>query len=63
MFTGFRDKQLEDQLKAIGAKIGTSVSKNTFIVVTKDPLDETGKVLEAKKLGIQIMTPEQLIHL
>ena len=63
VFTGFRDKQLEDQLKAIGAKIGTSVSKNTFIVVTKDPLDETGKVLEAKKLGIQIMTPEQLIHL
>ena len=63
VFTGFRDKQLEEQLKAIGAKLGSSVSKNTFIVLTKDPLDETGKVLEAKKLNIKIMTPEEFIHL
>jgi NAD-dependent DNA ligase len=63
VFTGFRDKTLEEQLKAIGAKLGSSVSKNTFILLTKDPLDETGKVLEAKKLNITIMTPEEFIHL
>jgi len=65
VFTGFRDKQLEEQLKTHGAKLGSSVSKNTFIVLTKDPLEDTGKVLEAKKLGIPIMTPEEFksIHL
>ena len=63
VFTGFRDKTLEEQLKAHGAKLGSSVSKNTFIVLTKDPLDETGKVLEAKKLGITIMTPEEFIQI
>jgi len=65
VFTGFRDKVLEEQVKAQGGKIGSSVSKNTFILITKDPLDETGKVLEAKKLGIKIMTPEEFkaIHL
>jgi NAD-dependent DNA ligase len=63
VFTGFRDKQLEEQLKAIGAKLGSSVSKNTFVLINKDPLDETGKVLEAKKLNIPIMTPDKFIHL
>jgi len=62
VFTGFRDKQLEEQLKTIGAKLGSSVSKNTFILLTKDPLDETGKVLEATKLNVPIMTPEEFIH-
>jgi len=62
VFTGFRDKQLEETLKTLGAKIGSSVSKNTFVVITKDPLDETGKVLEAKKHNIPIMTPEEFIQ-
>ena len=59
VFTGFREKQLEEQLKAVGAKVGTSISKNTFILLTKDPIDKTGKVLEAKKLNVQIMTPDE----
>jgi NAD-dependent DNA ligase len=62
VFTGFRDKILEEKLKTFGAKIGSSVSKNTFVVITKDPLDETGKVLEAKKLNIKIMTPQEFIQ-
>ena len=63
VFTGFRDKQLEEILKTLGAKIGSGVSKNTFVLITKDPLDETGKVLDAKKLGIQIMTPSEFVNL
>ena len=52
VITGFRDAKLQEDLKNVGAKIGSSVSKNTYIVLTKDKEDETGKVLEAKKLGI-----------
>ncbi|NBP58225.1 hypothetical protein EBU71_17150, partial [bacterium] len=59
VLTGFRDVKLQDDLKNIGVKIGTSVSTKTFIVLAKDKDDDTGKVMEAKKLGIQLMTPEE----
>jgi NAD-dependent DNA ligase len=57
--TGFRDNTLQDTLKNIGAKIGSSVSSKTFIVLVKDNDEDTGKALEAKKLGIPLMTPQE----
>jgi NAD-dependent DNA ligase len=56
VMTGFRDKELEEKLKSFGAKIGTSVSKNTYLVVAKDKDDETAKVLEAKKIGVKVVS-------
>jgi len=61
VMTGFRDSSIQEYLKKVGAKLGQSVSKNTFIVLTKDPDEDTGKSLEAKKLGIQIMKPVDFI--
>lgn len=62
VMTGFRDATLIDDLKLVGAKLGSSVSKNTFVVLVKD-LDASNennvKVVEAKKLGIPIMTPSE----
>ena len=57
VMTGFRDKDLESKLKSLGAKISSSVSKNTFIVLVKTMDEDTGKVADARKLGITIMTP------
>jgi NAD-dependent DNA ligase len=59
VMTGFRNKELEEKLKSIGAKIGTSVSKNTHLVIAKDKDDETGKVLEAKKLGVNVISLDE----
>jgi NAD-dependent DNA ligase len=59
VMTGFRNKELEGDLKKIGAKIGTSVSKNTYLVIAKNKDDETGKVLEAKKLGVNVVSLEE----
>ena len=56
VFTGLRDKVLEDRLKSVGAKIGSGVSKNTFVVLAIEP---TGKTEEANKIGIPIMTPAE----
>ena len=56
VITGFRNKELEEKLKGVGAKIGTSVSKNTHLVVAKDKHDETSKVIEAKKLGVNVVS-------
>ena len=57
--TGFRDQELQNKLKSIGAKLGSSVSKNTFVVLVKDLGEDTGKALDAKNLGIPLMTPEE----
>jgi DNA ligase (NAD+) len=59
VMTGFRDATLQEKLKNVGAKMGSSVSKNTFVVLVKDKEDETGKAVDARKLGIPILTPDE----
>ena len=63
VMTGFRDAAIQDALKKVGARLGTSVSKQTFVVLVKhmDFAEDTGKALDAKKLGIPIMTPEEFV--
>jgi NAD-dependent DNA ligase len=59
VFSGFRNRDLEQKLKDKGAKVSTSVSKNTYMVVVKEIDDETGKVLDAKKLGVTIISLDE----
>jgi DNA ligase (NAD+) len=59
VMTGFRDAQIQDAIKNVGAKLGSSVSKNTFIVLVKDKDEDTGKAADARKLGVTLMTPEE----
>jgi len=62
VFTGFRDKELEDKLEASGAKITTSISKNTNILVANDPGESSSKINKAKELtNIQIMSKDEFI--
>jgi len=55
VITGFRDASIQDKITNMGAKIGTSVSKNTSIVIVKNKDDDTGKLVEARRIGILIM--------
>ena len=57
VMSGFRDKTLEESIKAVGGEIGTSISKNTFALLVKSVDETTGKIDQAKKLEVQIMTP------
>jgi NAD-dependent DNA ligase len=57
VMTGFRDEELANKLKKIGANVSGSVSKNTFVVLAKNKDDDTGKASEARKLNIPIVTP------
>jgi NAD-dependent DNA ligase/DNA polymerase/3'-5' exonuclease PolX len=59
VMTGFRDAALQDAIKNVGGKIGTSVSSKTFVVLVKDVLEDTGKAEEARKLGVPLMTPTE----
>jgi len=63
VLTGTRDKEVLNILKKNGAIQGSSVSKNTFMVVAKSADDDTGKAEEARKLGIPIISVEQFIKL
>ena len=58
IMTGFRDKNLEDKIKLAGAKLGTSVSKNTYLVIVKHLEEDTSKASDAKKLGVPLITVE-----
>ena len=59
VMTGFRDAEIQEVIKNIGAKLGSSVSSKTFIVLVKDKEEGTGKADEAKKLGVTLMTSEE----
>ena len=60
VMTGFRDKELIQDLLNVGSEQGTSVNKKTALVIVKDLDEDNVKVAEAQKLGILIMTPAQV---
>ena len=56
VLTGFRDKDLLQKLKDVGAIQGTSVSKNTFAVIVKQPVIlSSAKIEEANNVGVPIV--------
>jgi DNA ligase (NAD+) len=56
VMTGFRDKEVEDWLKTTGAKLGSSVSKNTAYLLVKEEDVTSGKVKDAQKYEVPIIT-------
>jgi NAD-dependent DNA ligase len=63
VMTGVRDEAVKEALKTVGATLGSSVSKNTFIVIAKTQDEDTGKAAEARKLNIPIVTPQQFMSM
>ena len=59
VFTGFRNKELEEKLENIGTKISNSVSKNTDLIIASNLNDESSKIIKAKELKIKIMSKEE----
>ena len=61
VITGFRDKSLEEKLKGVGAKLGSSVNKKTYIVLIKSEGETSSKIEEAKKHNIPIMVFDEFM--
>lgn len=60
VFTGVRDKAVEDFVTANGGKVGSGVNKKTTIVVTKSLEGKaTGKIKDAIDMNIPVVTLEQ----
>lgn len=54
---------VEKAIKAAGGKTGSSVSKNTFAVITDDPDSGSSKMKKAKDLGVQLWDEQKLWEL
>lgn len=54
VFSGFRDKELEEKVIAAGGRIATTVSSKTDVVVVKTNDGSSSKILKAKELGISV---------
>ena len=63
VFTGFRDKNLEEEIIKRGGKVTTSVSKKTSILIVDDKNSRSSKIQEALKLNIPILEKEEFIDL
>lgn len=61
VFTGFRDKNLEDIIEIMGGKVSTSVSSKTTLVVYADNEQNSSKLEKAKKLEIKIIPKSEFI--
>lgn len=59
VFTGFRDKKLEDRLIGMGHKIGSSVSKKTTCLIVKQKGSNSTKEQKAESLNIPIFTLDE----
>jgi len=60
VFSGFRDDRLKTDLENRGAKVPSSLVKNTNLLVVKSSQENTSKIMEATKKGIKILTKEEL---
>ncbi len=56
VFSGFRNKALEDTIVLHGGKVSNTLSKNTTSLVVKDTSDESSKIQKAKKLNVSILS-------
>jgi NAD-dependent DNA ligase len=59
VMTGFRDKELSDKLKELGASIDEALTKKTDILIIKQEGDISEKVIKAQKYNITIITLEK----
>ncbi len=54
--------EVEKLIKAAGGKPASSVSKNTFALVTNEPESTSSKMEKARQLNIPIWTEDHLMH-
>lgn len=62
VFSGFRDKELEENIENNGGKVTTSVSKNTDILVVAQKYSSSSKELKAEQLGKEILNIDEFME-
>ena len=63
VFTGIRLKPEETILESRGAKIASSVSKNTTHLVCKDPDSGSSKLEKARSIGVKVIGVDDFLKI
>lgn len=63
VFTGFRDKQLEKDIEALGGRVASGVSGKTTTVVAIDKNEKSSKLEKARSLNLEIFSKEEFSNL
>jgi DNA ligase (NAD+) len=64
LFSGFRDKNLQNKIEELGGKINSTISKNIdFLIIKDNTILDTTKVKKALELKIKIITKDNFIKL
>lgn len=58
VMTGFRDKELAKAISDNGGEAGGSVTRKTTLLLALNANGTSGKIGKAKKMGVDVMTPE-----
>jgi DNA ligase (NAD+) len=61
VFSGFRDKNLEEEIKKRQGNVVTSVSKNTTALIVKNKNVVQGKMKKAMELGVDVYSVDEFI--
>jgi DNA ligase (NAD+) len=56
VFTGFRNKEWEQQIAAVGGRVASAVSGQTNILIVKDTDNMSTKIIKARDQGVQILS-------
>ena len=56
VFSGFRDKELEEFIEKQGGQVVGTISKNTSFLVVKDLDESSSKIAKAEDLNIKILS-------
>lgn len=62
IFSGIRNKKVEQWIQDHGGVLKTSMSKNVDVLICKDVGSSSSKILEAKKLGIKVVSIEDFVR-
>tara|TARA_B100000424_G_scaffold187274_1_gene145519 strand:+ start:1161 stop:3077 length:1917 start_codon:yes stop_codon:yes gene_type:complete len=63
VFTGFRNKKIEEFILKNGGDVTNAISKNTSYLVTNDKNSKSSKIEKAKTLKVKILSPKELLQL
>lgn len=61
VFTGFRDKALEEKIQRLGAKVVDNITSTTDIIIAKDPTSSSSKLQKARERGISILSVDEFV--
>lgn len=59
VFTGFRDKNMEDHIVKLRGSVVSAVSKQVDFVIAVDPNETTGKIEKAREFGIPVISRDE----